>query len=284
MKQKYLKKILLSLFIISFFCHQSSASEHYDHDLEMAIALSKIEHHQGVFHPSTSIHQVFQGNNEDTLFYVQDNQLEHYYGYDDHAVVRENSSGKENCCFLFSIIGNNEDLLTKVMGYGETSKGDQAKKILSNPELPDTCDEDAHRAGLIRRDFTPVKQKFMNDVIWARDNPDRKFFLSNGEETTFRNFVDRIVRIHGMDYTPEAIRDNPKDIPVEYTTLFSVLYGTPVVPLHKQNNGSPTLMNPLIRAKGFGQHLMPAFSKDEWRKAILIYHSGGHYQKLHALD
>lgn len=245
--------------------------------------LPLIESFQGQVNKATGIKLSFEGNDEDTLFGVEDNQLNHNYGYGNHALMRENSSGKNNCCFLFSIIGDNEDLLTKVMG-----SRDQAKKILSDPELANTCDEDAHILGLKRRDFSPVREKFMNDILKAMEE-DRKFYLGNGEEESVRNYVNRIISTYNfggsqMKVDPKGIHETEAFIPVEYATLFSVLYDTPVVPLNKANKRTPILMNPLVRERGFGKNLMPNFEKDKWNKAIFIYHSGVHYQKLHVLN
>lgn len=251
--------------------------------------------------------QSFKQSHDDTLFYVLDNQLNHSYGYGNHALFRENSSSDKNCCFLFSIIGDNEDLLTKVLG-----DRNQAREILKNPELANMYDEDVVENKLKRRDFTLVREKFMKDILQAMKE-DRKFYLENEQEQSFREFVSRIIRTFNSDkstivadpnnadgYTiivvsnradrsttasdPKSIVERSAFIPVEYATLFSILYDTPVVPLNKENISNPVLMNPLVRDKGFGMELMPYFSKEEWKRAIFIYHHGVHYQKLHVLD
>lgn len=329
MNRLYLKKILPTLLITGIGCSQSfSSDEEFRKALELSkqtyaieqeknekAELLAIEEHfkkiaqeeaqkqksgtnspkqndpvlplidlfQGQFHHTTGIKLSFSGSDEDTLFGVEDNQLNYSYGYGNHVLLRENSSGKENCCFLFSIIGDNEELLTKVM-----ENRDQAKQILSNPELANLCDDDAAFIGKKRRDFSPVREKFMNDILKAMEK-DRIFFLGNGDEESFRNYVNRIIRTYNfggssMRADPKGIHETGAFIPVEYATLFSVLYETPVVPLTKENRRTPILMNPLIRDRAYGKDLMPNFTKDEWNKATFIYHSGVHYQKLHVLS
>lgn len=258
---------------------QESENNYVDVDQDVSL-VSQIKHFQNTVHSKTGIKLIFEKNDEDTLFFVKDDQLGHEYGYGNHPLVRENSSGKENCCLLFSIIGENEDLLTKVLGNNRQ----QAQAILANPELADMCDEDAADLGLKRRDFSDVRGKFMKDVLEAMETG-RTFYLENGEERSVKDYVEALNSVYpGVIVDPKGLHENGRCIPVEYATLFSVLYDTPVCPLAKENKKTPILLNPLIRDKGFGQRLMPYFTKDEWKKAIFIYHSGYHYQKLHRLD
>jgi hypothetical protein len=233
------------------------------------------------------------------------------FGYGDKHLKLVKSSGADNCCLLFSIIGDRFDLLKKVLG-----SEDQARELIAKPEMVpnpleqpmvfETEDEElAYTLSLSekkqeedpeylkwdesRRHFRGVRAKFFQDI---KNKWEETFFTAKGEEVEYGFFVERILKDYGILSLDEISRED-RMLPMEFATVFSALYEIPVCVLrmneHIQDHGdAPILYNPMIRSKSEQDNcipfdLMPSFDRKRWQEeTIYVYRqfAAGHFDKL----
>lgn len=189
--------------------------------------------------------------------------------YTDTILIRKNSSGAGNNCLLFSIIRDNENLLTTVLGNREL-----AKKILS---VPENADEPMGE----RRDFSKVRAKFFQDII---AHLDVKYPTVDNHVMTIRQLLEPVIantnnlyRSSGWNITTaEQLLLNLEHYELmldhDFSVIFSLLYNVPTQVL------IPTPIDPyqLIPQT-------PNLFKMPQGKTIFIFHKGRngcHYQKL----
>jgi hypothetical protein len=187
----------------------------------------------------------------------------------DSVLQRVNSSGQNNNCLLFSIIRENKDLLTRVVGDEEV-----AEQILSVPENANVSPEDGPR-----RDFDLVREFFFEKI---RQNLDKSFPTVDGDRMTIRDYLHHVIedtnRLYGIKITEgveqllATLAYNNLMLDIDFSVVFSLLYQVPVYVM------SPSTENKLQMI----QYTPDLFVMPKG-DPIYVYHSGRggcHYQKL----
>ncbi len=199
----------------------------------------------------------------------------------------ENSSGADNCCLLFSIIGNNAILYAKVM---EISEQDAHNWLNANPELSGVSELDCIENNVNKRKFQDLRAKFFERII---ENFDAEYPLQNGQLITVRNFLERNFKenmninelffINGESFveTLNVMQIKDQQLEIFFATVFGWLYDVKVVVL----NG--TIGNAYLENANKGHpELMPMITANDFPNMIYVYvggDMGGHYQKLKVL-
>ncbi len=191
--------------------------------------------------------------------------------YTDSILSRKNSSGQNNDCLLFSIIRDNGELLTKVLGDDM-----KAALILSCPEKADNDEGE-------RRDLSEVRKKFFSDII---AHLDVAYKLVNGKTQTLRQFLDHVIvdtnrryarafkgkKITSAEQLLATLDYNHLMLDHDFSVIFSLLYDVPIQVLVPSRIDPyqliPQTPNLFIMPKG---------------EMTFVYHPGqfgNHFQKL----
>lgn len=184
---------------------------------------------------------------------------------------QKNSSGKNCDCLLYSIIGENEALLTRILGNSEL-----AKELLSVPEYPDSSPLDVPE----KRDFTVVREKILADIgnILDQDSRSSKFIreiLKDPVEDSGANGIN--------DYLAYLSPDYSRMLPQEMAFIISDLYGmnVQVYKPDAYNRESEVLVPSLTLTADQAAVYRPT------GEPIYVFHKGFggyHYQKLFTLE
>ncbi len=217
---------------------------------------------------------------ESDIFYNLSGKIE------DIILIRKSSSCKDNNCLLYSIIGDDADLLTKMFIASGRSE-QQAKMLASNimkvPELDET--------GLELREFSYIRTVFINRI--ERELGDTNSNIKNKLEEILNIIVlntDDIQDMLGSDdnknreillsyLVPKNFSDKTPMLDGLFAVIFSLLYNQPVY-LMSKNEKSIFHANDLYKDD-------IALANTKAKEPIYIYISGensAHYSKLLSVD
>lgn len=218
------------------------------------------------------------------LFYTLGEDVYFNYAYGPRIFERQNSSGANNCCLLFSIIGNDTKLYAKVM-TGIKNEQDAHNYLENNPELSNVSSDECSNRGINRRNFKHVREKFFGDII---DNLDMLVTAQDNKTTTIRDFLDnnlkgsdllrnKYIETDSFKQTLNWIHTNDIVLDSFFATIFSWIYNEKVIVLNGID-GYPILENANLNHLD----LMPNITEKDVPNLIYVYIGGygGHYQKL----